>query len=697
MSEKQQEYQFQAEIKKLLDILSKSLYKHKEIFLRELISNAVDAIKKVKFILLTNRDIEDPDEEQRIEIYFNPEKNILTVRDYGVGMTKSDLINDLGTIAGSGTEKFVKKLEEMREKEDKTVDLDIIGQFGIGFYSVFMVANNVKVRTKHYSKEEEAYEWESDGTGRFKIRQMEKDKRGTDVILYLHDEDKEYLNRFRIENIINKYSTFVPFPIYIFELEEGETPETGKIKKEEREEGEEKGDEEAEEKELAPKPVNKVTPLWKKNKNEITDEEYKEFYHYVSNRYDEYLHVINYQVGGQVRFRSILYIPESPSQEIFQPDTEYGLSLYSKNVMIMKNCEELIPQWMRFVKGVLESDDIPLNISRETIQANRKIMKMSNLIVKKVIRELNELAEKEKEKYLKIWDKFGHFLKEGVISDVARKDKLKELLRFRTSKTEKEELIGLKDYVERMKKDQEDIFYLVGEDMETMKLSPHLGYYQKNDLEVILLDEPVDNFLMMNINDYKVVEEKEKEEEGEGEEEAEEKIKYIQFSPIDVAEAKEKEEKEEGKEEKDEDKEEELPDEIKKFLVFIEEILEDKIIEAKVSDRLYGSVCRLANPAGGPTSSQQRVIRYWTQTQAGKRFSIPKKIFEFNKEHPTLKKLVELHKEDPENKILKPVIIQLFENCLLAEGDLPNPSSMVPRINQLIDLLVEKDSDTADS
>jgi len=676
-----QEYEFQAEIRKLLDILSKSLYKHKEIFLRELISNAVDALKKVKFILLTNRDIENPEEEQRIEIYFNPDKNVLTMRDYGVGMTKTELINDLGTIAGSGTEKFIKKLQEMREEKEGTIDLDIIGQFGIGFYSIFMVAENVKVRTKSYLKEEEAYEWESDGTGKFKIRPIEKEKRGTDVIIYLHEEDKEYLDRFRIENIINKYSTFVPFPIYVYELEEGEIPEAGKIKVEEKEE-------EAEEEEEI-KPINKVTPLWKKNKNEITEEEYKEFYHYISNRYDDYLHVINYQVGGQVRFRSILYIPESPSQEIFQPETEYGLSLYSKNVMIMKNCKELIPQWMRFVKGVLESDDIPLNISRETIQANRKIMKMSNLIVKKVIRELKEIAEKDEEKYLKIWDEFGHFIKEGVISDVARKDKLKDLLKVKTSKTKEEELISLKEYVNRMKEDQEKLFYLVGEDLEAMKLSPHLGFYEKNDLEVILLDEPIDNFLMMNINDYKVTKEKE---EKKGEEEGEEEIEYIQFSPIDVTESEEKEKEQKKKEEKKEE-EKEIPEDVQKFLDYVGEILEDKIIEAKISDRLYGSLCRLANPAGGPTSSQQRVMRYWTQTQSGKRFSIPKKILEFNPDHPTVKKLVEMYQENPDNKIIKPVVIQLFENCLLAEGDLPNPSSMVPRINQLIDILVRGDSD----
>lgn len=676
----EQEYEFQAEIRKLLDILSKSLYKHKEIFLRELISNAVDALKKIDFILLTNRDIEDPDEEQRIEIYFNPNENTLTMRDYGVGMTKKELINDLGTIAGSGTEKFLKKLQEMREEEGE-VDLDIIGQFGIGFYSVFMVAKEVKVRTKSYSKDGDAYEWISDGTGKFTIQKIDKEKRGTDVILYLNEDDQDFLNEFRIENIIKKYSNFVPFPIYVFELEEGETPETGKIKVEEKEEGEE-GEEEKEEEKL--KPVNETQPLWKKSKNEITEDEYKEFYHYISNRYGDYLHVVNYQVSGQVRFRSILYIPESASNEMLQPEEDYGLSLYSKNVMIMKYCKELIPQWMRFVKGILESDEIPLNISRETIQSNRKLMKMSSLIIKKVIRELKNLAEDEKETFRKIWDEFGRFIKEGVISDVARKDKLKDLIRVKTTKTEDEELIGFKDYVEHMKDDQEDIYYLVGEDLETMKTSPHLGYYEKNDIEVILFDEPIDNFLMMNMQDYKI-----KTGEDEGEE-----MEYIQFAPVDVTESEKEEGKEGEEEEKDKEKEKkELPEELEKFLEYVETLLEDKIIEAKTSERLYGNPCRLANPAGGPSSSQQRAMRYYTQTISGQSFNIPKRIFEFNPDHPVVQELVKLHEKDPNNEKLEPIIVQLFENCLLSEGDLPNPASMVPRINKLIELLVTENSE----
>ncbi|MEJ2280118.1 MAG: molecular chaperone HtpG [Candidatus Lokiarchaeota archaeon] len=644
--------------------------------------------------MLTNRDVEDPDEKLRIEIYFNPDENTLTLRDYGVGMAKNDLINDLGTIAGSGTEKFIKKLEEMKDENGQKVDLDIIGQFGIGFYSVFMVANKVKVRTKSYLKEEEAYEWVSDGTGKFKITPIEKRKRGTDVTLYLNDEESEYLNEFRIENIIKKYSNFVPFPIYVFELEEGENPETGKIKKEEKEkeeetEGEAKEESEGETEEEVKeelKPVNKTIPLWKKNKDEIDEQEYKDFYHYISNRYDDYLHVINYKIDGRVRFRSILYIPETPSQDMLQPEVDYGLSLYSKSVLIMKYAKDLIPKWMRFLKGVLESEDIPLNISRETIQTNREIMKMSNLILKKVIRELIEMSKDDSEKYLKFWNNFGSFIKEGIITDVARKEKLKKLLRFKTSKTKDDELISLDKYIENMKEDQEKIYYLVGEDLDVMKSSPHLGYYNKNDLEVILFNETIDNFLMMNLEHYEI-------ETGENEE-GEKQYKYLNFSPIDVTEEEKKkkeDEKKEGEEEKEE--KEEIPEEVKKFLEFVESTLEDKIIKAKTSDRLYENPCRLANPAGGPSSSQQRAMRYWTESLTGEKFSIPKKIFEFNPEHPIIKSLIEKYKQDPENKVIKPVIVQLFENCLLTEGDLPNPSSMVPRINELIEMLLSEKSE----
>ncbi|MBD3255970.1 MAG: molecular chaperone HtpG, partial [Candidatus Lokiarchaeota archaeon] len=518
MTESQNIYDFRAEIKKLLDILSKSLYKHKEIFIRELISNSVDALKKIQFILLTDRDVEAPDAELKIEIFFNSEENTLTIRDTGVGMAKEELINDLGTIAGSGTEKFITQLQEMKKEGKKEVDLDIIGQFGIGFYSVFMVADKVKVITKSYKKDEPSYQWESDGSGKFTIEPADKKLRGTDVVLYLTDEEKEFLNQYRIETIIKKYSNFVSFPIYVSKLEKGQVPlpeeEKAKEEKEEKEKKEEEIKKEGEEEEVEQeeieeekKPVNETEPLWRKKDQDITEEQYKNFYNYIAQRYDDYLHVINYQVEGtSIRFRSLMYIPESSSRDLFLPDTDYGLSLYSRNVMIMKYCKELIPNWMRFVKGVLESDDISLNISRETIQSNVKILKMKDLLAKKFIRELTSVKDDDSEKYRKFWDEFGDFVKEGIISDQIRQKKLQNLLLFSTSKTKNDELIGLKDYLDRIKEDQEEIYYLVGESLDLLRMSPHLGYYEKNDIEVILFDKDIDNFLMMHMNDYTVTE-----------------------------------------------------------------------------------------------------------------------------------------------------------------------------------------------
>ena len=678
--DEKRKYQFKAEIKKLLDILSKSLYQHKEIFLRELISNAVDALKKIHFVSLTNNDIEDSGIEEKITITIDPEINTLTIGDTGVGMTRDELVNNLGTIAGSGTEKFIRKLQEQQEKGDEErLDMDIIGQLGVGFSSVFMVSEKVDVITKSYLKGEMPYKWTSDGTGNFTIESVEKSTRGTDIVVHLAEGEDEYLSSHRIESIIKKYSNFVPFPIYVNEIQEEEEEEEEEEDKkvvdvEETEEGEEVVSEEEEEEE--PQPVNETTPLWKKNIDDISEEDYKDFYHYISNRYDNYLNVINYRIEGKVRFNSILFIPENAGRELMEPDVDYGLALYSKNVMIMENCRDLIPKWLRFVKGVLESEDIPLNISRETIQSDRRIMKMNKLVTKKIIRELKKMAKKEEEKYNQFWEQFSSFIKEGIVTDHQTGDKLKDLLRFKTSKTSEGDMIGLKEYVKNMKEDQDEIYYLVGESLDTLKLSPHLGYYNKEDLEVILFDNPIDNFLMMNLHEYKTRVKVEEEYQD----------KAFKFTPIDVTEEEEvKDEEAEEEEEKEEDK---VPGKTRDFLQKVKEILGSKIIDAKITDKLYGNACRLANPAGGMSSSQQRAMRFWTQQQMGQEFQIPKKIIEFNPNHPLVKDLIQRTQKDPDNGKIRPTIIQMFENCLLAEGDLPDPTKMVPRINQILEMLI---------
>ncbi|MBN1802575.1 MAG: molecular chaperone HtpG [Candidatus Lokiarchaeota archaeon] len=667
-------YEFKAEIKKLLDILSKSLYQHKEVFLRELVSNSVDALKKIHFISLTEKDLQSPDEELKIEIIINPEDKTLLVRDTGVGMTKDELINNLGIIAGSGSQKFLEQLNASQQSELEKLDLDIIGQFGIGFYSIFMVADKVEVTSKSHVKEEPANMWASEGTGDFTIEPSEKVVRGTEVKLYLKEDESEYLDQFRIESIVKKYSNYVSFPIYVLKIE----PEVEK-----KEEKEDKGEEKAEkEEEKEPKPVNELAPLWKRSPKDVTDEDYKGFYHFISNRYDDYIHVINYKVDGKVQFRSILYVPEASSLSFIRPEDEYGLTLYSKNVMIMKNCQDVIPKWLRFVTGIVDSDDIPLNISRDTIQVNRVMMKIEKLLVKKVLREFDNIIEKDPEKYKKIWHTYGFYLKEGVVTDPVKSETLLKYLRFRTSKTEDGDYKSLDQYVDALQEDQEEIFYLVGENMDTLKLSPHLGYYNEKNIEVLLFDEPIDNFLMMNVRDYKKTV-------AEGDEE---KTILYKFTPIDVTEPSKDEKAAQDAKEGEEKKEEsdaKLPEPLKKFLEKVKSILGEKIVDAKASNRLYNNVCRLANPSGGMTSSMQRAMRYWTATQAGKDFQIPQKIFEFNPEHPIVKGLIALHDKEPENENIKVVVEQLFENCLLSEGDLPNPSLMVPRITQIIEMLMQ--------
>ncbi|NMC07980.1 MAG: molecular chaperone HtpG [Candidatus Lokiarchaeota archaeon] len=700
-------FEFKAEIKKLLNILSKSLYQHQEVFLRELISNSSDALSKMRFIQLQDKEVEELPLE--IEVSFDSKEKTLTVHDTGVGMTRQELIDNLGTIASSDSEKFLKSLKEATENKDKTADMDIIGQFGVGFYSVFMVAKSVRVLTKSYKKGEPAHAWESDGSGEFTVTAAEKPTRGTDITIYLRDEDAdEYLSKYKLQEIIRKYSNYIPFPIFV---KDEAKKEVDVSLDEDKKEGEAKEGEAKETKEKSPeapkkeerKPVNELVPIWKRKPQEITADEYRKFYNFIAKRYDEYAHVIHYNVEGQVIFNSILFVPETVNRDVLREDVDYGLTLYTKKVLIIPHCKDLIPKWMRFVSGVVDTEDIPLNVSRDTIQNNRVVMKINDLLVKKFIGELSSIAEKDVAKYKTLWKEYGYFLKEGMVTDHSHKELITKLLRFPTSKTRDDELKGLDDYIKGMpdaQKQKKEIYYLIGETLPTMRLSPHMGRFNKEGTEVIFFSEPVDNFLMMNLHEYKVTT-------GEGDAKKEEAYHFV---PIDTTDAqpgagkdeanavagKEGEAKDDKDKDKDKDKgkkESELPPATKKFLERVKAVLGDKILDAKMSDKLYDSPYRLANPAGGMTSSMQRVMRYWTRKMQDKEFEIPRKILEFNQDHPLVQELVDVCDKDPENGRIKPVLLQILDTCLLAEGDLPDPASMVPRMNQLIEMLVRRKDD----
>lgn len=423
-------FEFQAEIKKLLNILSHSLYTHKEVFLRELISNASDALTKIRYYSLTNPDYEGKDLPLEININVDEKSKILTISDTGIGMTKDEIIQNVGTIAKSGSLDFIANLSEQAKK-----DSNIIGQFGVGFYSVFMVADEVRIRTKSYKKDEPAFEWHSDGTGKYFLNPIEKERRGTDIVVHLKDDEKEYTEKSRIQSIIKKYSNFVSFPIMVC----GER-------------------------------ANQITAIWKEPKKNITEEQYNEFYKFISNTEDIPLFRLHTSAEAPIQFSSIVYCPSTNYETYGFKKLEHGLQLYSNKILIQSDCKLLLPEYLRFVRGVVDSADIPLNISRETFQDNRIIHKMKSILVKQIITLLQDLAKNEKEKYETFWRQFGRILKEGVHFDFENRDQLSHLLRFNSSTcTDASGLISLKEYIDRMKPEQKEIYYITAVNRETIE------------------------------------------------------------------------------------------------------------------------------------------------------------------------------------------------------------------------------------
>ncbi|MFX0087965.1 MAG: molecular chaperone HtpG [Candidatus Hodarchaeota archaeon] len=621
-SDNEKTFEFQAEVQKLLDILINRLYKNREIFLRELISNAADALHRARIAQLEDSEnIIATDVDPAIQILFDEEENTITVSDNGYGMSYDEVVTNLGTIAQSGTLEFLKSL-------DKSSDVaNLIGQFGVGFYSAFIVSKEVVVQSRSLLKDTRGIEWRSSGSGSFTVSYKEKDQRGTDVILYLKDDAKEFLNRYKLESIVKKYSDFVGFPIRI-------------------------GDEE--------KPVNRQVPIWHQSTDEVTDEEYNEYYRQVSLDFTEPFHRIHLSVDAPIQFRALLFLPNRRSRMMMTSMyQDYGLRLYSKKILVQERAKDLLPEYLRFIFGVVDSEDLPLNVSREVIQVDLTIRRISKVITSKVLDELSKFAEDEKDeaKYLEWWDQFGVFIKEGITQDEKRRKKLLNLLRFPTSKSE-DKLIHLEKYIEQMPESQEEIYYLLGENLQVLKRSPHLEHYEKLDQEVILFAEPIDSFLMMHVSEYK----------------------NKQFKPIDQAEPKPIPPSEEDEKKAEEAEEEEEKDEL---LTKMSEILGDKIIDIRYTELLTDSPCRLINPAGMGAFS--RVLKYMDDSYVPQ-----KKILEVNKEHPLITQLNKVLKEEPDSPLLELCVLQLFESQELAEGILQDPTDMINRVNLLMKEVLQK-------
>ncbi|OCR19733.1 molecular chaperone HtpG [Helicobacter pullorum] len=620
---------FQTEVNQLLDLMIHSLYSNKEIFLRELVSNASDALDKLQYLTLTDENLKSLSFEPKIEISFDSEKNTLTISDNGIGMNEQDLIENLGTIAKSGTKNFLSKLSG-----DKKKDSALIGQFGVGFYSAFMVASKIIVTTKK-AGEAQGYAWISDGSGEFEIEKCEKEGQGSEIKLYLKDDEKEFTSRWRIEEIIKKYSDHIPFPIFLHYTEtksEGE----GDSKKEITEEKCEQ--------------INKASALWRVAKKDLKDEEYKEFYKNLSYDSNDPLAWIHTKVEGSLEYTTLFYIPQTAPFDLYRVDYKSGVKLYVKRVFITDDDKELLPSYLRFVRGIIDSEDLPLNVSREILQQNRILATIKSASTKKIISEI-EALQKDEEKYAKFYKEFGRCIKEGVYSDFENKEKLLELLRFQSSKSEGKE-ISFKTYKERMKEGQKAIYYLQGEDLELLKNSPLLESYQKQEIEVLFFGDEIDGFVMPMVNEF-------------------------DKTPLRSITSKEALEDLGG-----ETISEETQQKYKAILEGFKKALGDEIKEVRLSNRLVDApACVVVDPED-PNAAMMKMMKQMGAMGMGGDIPEPKPILELNPNHTILTKLL---LSNDEAKTAEIAHLLLEEAKLLEGGKLKDVNSFVKRLNTLLE------------
>ena len=604
-------FEFQSEVKQLLNILVYSLYKHKEVFLRELISNAIDALNKVKFTQLTEPDIEDASAELEINISIDKKNGRLIIEDTGIGMSKKDLINNIGTIAHSGAIDFLKKSSNLENNEK----VDLIGRFGVGFYSSFMVAKEIFIYTKSHKKGSKSLVWRSKGDNSFTIDKSEDKIRGTRIELVLKDEEKEFLEKTRIVNIVEKHSKFSQFPI--------------KLENEE---------------------IKSADAIWTQPKSNLKKNDYIEFYKFFENTTEEPETYIHLSSDAPVQFNSILYFPKSNFEIYGIAKKDPGIDLYSNKVLIDKGSKDIIPEHFRFIVGIVDSMELPLNISRESIQSNIKIEKIKKYIVKKIVDELVKLKEKKYDQYLNLWKNFERNIKEGIINDFDNRSKMAEALLFKSSKTGKDEFTDLMKYKESMSDSHKEIFYVSGSDITSIEKNPSLEIFRKNKIEVLYLIDPIDEFVFEHLKEYNGV-----------------KFKLIERSDIDL-------EKPAGKEQ-DKDS---LTD-INNFIGYLKTIYGDKIEKIEISKRLVDSPCILLNPSEGPSVQMEKVMK-----MINKEYAFSKRVFEINPDHALIKKLVNAHKKDPASDYLKKISLQLLDNLILREGVMDNFDEMVIRINDIM-------------
>ena len=615
---------FETEVQQLLDLVIHSLYSNKDIFLRELVSNASDAVDKVRFEAHSNEALLEGNADWKIKIIPDKTAGTLTIRDNGIGMTTAQVEENIGTIARSGTRAY---LENLKSKQ-VTDNPELIGQFGVGFYSSFMVADKVVIETRIAGDKAAGCRWESTGDGSYTVEECVKETRGTDVILHLKEEMKEYLDEWKIRSIIKKYSDYVQDPI-VMDITREEAPRGIDGKPIEDAEKITKIEEET---------LNSMKAIWTRSKSEITDEEYEEFYKHISHDYDKPMKTIHYAAEGTSEFRSILYLPSHRPFDLFFREHKKGVQLYVKRVFITDNCEHLIPDYLRFVKGVVDSSDLPLNVSREILQEDVQLKRIEKSLVNKILSTLAEMKEKDNEQYLKFFKEFGPVLKEGLHFDYANKEKLQELVLFESSTKEAGQLVSLKEYVERMPEGQTEIYFITGTSRSLVEKSPHLEIFKKKGYEVLFLLDPVDEWVAQALTEY------------DGK-----KLKAVDRGDLELGTEEERKELEAKKEEQGKQH--------KDLLDFFSQKLAECVKEVRFSARLTDSACCLVADDFGMNANMERILKAMNQ-------DVPesKRILELNPDHPLITVLSDLYEKDKEDPRLADYGELLLDQALLTEG-----------------------------
>lgn len=610
---------FQTEVKQLLDLMIHSLYSNKEIFLRELISNAADAADKLRFEALSDDALYEGDTELTIRVAYDKDARTITVTDNGIGMNRQEVIDNIGTIAKSGTKEFFQSLTG-----DEAKDAQLIGQFGVGFYSSFIVADKITLTTRRAGlTAEHGVCWQSAGKGEFTLETVERKQRGTEVVLHLRDDEDEFIDGARLRNVIKKFSDHISLPIIMKSENDSKEDET----------------------------VNSASALWARPKSEIKKEEYNEFYKHIAHDFEDPMAHIHSRVEGNQEYTSLLYIPARAPFDLWDRDHHHGIKLYVRRIFIMDDAEQLMPNYLRFVRGVIDSGDLPLNVSREILQHSKSIDSMRAGSAKKILGLLKKLATDEADKYQKFWQEFGQVLKEGIVEDLPNRDAISALLRFSSTHNDGDEQnVSLSDYISRMKKKQDKIYYIAAENYSAAKNSPHLEIFAKKDIEVLLLHNRIDEWVATHLTEF------------DGKQ-----LQSVTRGDLDLGDLADKKEKE---------KEEKIAGKAKDLIERIQKSLGDKVKEVRVTHRLTNSPACLVADAMDMGGNMERILK-----EAGQQITATKKILEINPEHPLVKRL----KKESDDDRFNDWSYILFDQALLAEGgQLHDPANFVRRLNDLL-------------